>query len=188
MLATLSLLDEGHSYADLTVERIAEAAGRTRTAFYFYFRDKRELLMRLTEQVAEQPFKEADRWWSGERGQADLEQALPRPPLAAAPRVCGKYLGCLSTYDEEVGGFWRAVIGRFIDATQSRLVAEGESERGAAQAKAFVLVWGTERACYQQLARGGSLDDGELIGALVEVWERAVYPTQSKRRPKSAPA
>ncbi|MEK6250468.1 MAG: hypothetical protein AABM43_00770 [Actinomycetota bacterium] len=75
-----------------------------------------------------------------------------------------------STYDEEVGGFWRAVIGRFIDATQSRLVPEGESEQSAAQAKAFALVWGTERACYQQLARGGSLDDGELIGALVEVW------------------
>src|SRR3954453_5740148 len=52
--ATVDLLAHGDSYADLSVERIAAAAGRTRTAFYFYFRDKRELLMRATETVAEQ--------------------------------------------------------------------------------------------------------------------------------------
>ena len=41
-----SLLAGGGSYADLSVEQISAAAGRSRTAFYVYFRDKRELLMR----------------------------------------------------------------------------------------------------------------------------------------------
>ena len=51
--ATEGLLVGGRSYADLTIEDIARGAGISRTAFYFYFRDKRELLMRLTEDVAE---------------------------------------------------------------------------------------------------------------------------------------
>ena len=33
----------------------------------------------------------------------------------------------------------------------------------------------TERACYEQMAGGGSLDDPKLLDALVEVWERSVY-------------
>ena len=49
--ATEQLLAEGSSYADLNVERIATAAGISRTAFYFYFRDKRDLLMRLAGDV-----------------------------------------------------------------------------------------------------------------------------------------
>src|SRR5437870_620924 len=42
--ATEELLAEGASWADLGVERIATTAGISRTAFYFYFADKRELL------------------------------------------------------------------------------------------------------------------------------------------------
>ena len=39
--ATEELLRDGASYADLNIERIARRAGISRTAFYFYFRDKR---------------------------------------------------------------------------------------------------------------------------------------------------
>src|SRR3954468_14056378 len=52
--ATEELLEEGHSYADLNVERIATRAGIGRTAVYFYFRDKRGLLRRLTAGVSDQ--------------------------------------------------------------------------------------------------------------------------------------
>src|SRR4051794_9834961 len=64
--ATEDLLAEGSSYAELNVEKIATRAGISRTAFYFYFRDKRELLMRLTAEVNQQLYAEADRWFSGE--------------------------------------------------------------------------------------------------------------------------
>src|SRR5437867_7572003 len=63
--ATEDLLAEGSSYAELNIERIATRAGISRTAFYFYFRDKRDLLMRLTEDVSQQLYAEADRWYSG---------------------------------------------------------------------------------------------------------------------------
>jgi len=66
LAATEALLAEGASYADLNIERIATRACISRTAFYFYFRDKRELLMRLTEEVNELLYAQADIWFSGD--------------------------------------------------------------------------------------------------------------------------
>jgi TetR/AcrR family transcriptional regulator, ethionamide resistance regulator len=175
LAATEALLDGGSSYAELSVEQIASRAGRPRTAFYLYFRDKRELLMRLTQDVAEVLYQEADRWWSGTRGREDV-----RPALADILRTWAEHASLLgavveaSTYDEEIGAFWRGLVGRFIDATERRLVADGE-EPGAAAAKAFVLCWMANHACYQQIARGESLDDPALLDALTEILGRSVY-------------
>jgi TetR/AcrR family transcriptional regulator, ethionamide resistance regulator len=175
LAATEALLDGGSSYAELSVEQIASRAGRPRTAFYLYFRDKRELLIRLTEDVAEVLYQEADRWWSGTRGREDV-----RPALADILRTWAEHASLLgavveaSTYDEEIGAFWRGLVGRFIDATERRLIADGE-EPGAAAAKAFVLCWMANHACYQQIARGESLDDPALLDALTEILGRSVY-------------
>src|SRR6478609_10730879 len=75
--ATEALLGEGASYADLNIERIATRAGISRTAFYFYFADKRELLMRLTEDVTEELYQQADIWFSGSGDpEAEIREAL----------------------------------------------------------------------------------------------------------------
>src|ERR687894_2448154 len=71
--ATEELLEESAPFAELGIERIATRAGISRTAFYFYFRDKRELLVRLTEEVNAQLLAAASTWWSGE---SDLRSAL----------------------------------------------------------------------------------------------------------------
>lgn len=175
MAATEALLAQGGSYADLSVEQISAAAGRSRTAFYVYFRDKRELLMKATEAVVAQLYDEADQWWSGADGRRGLREALTDVP--GTYREHGALLRAVveaSTYDEQVGDFWRAVVGRFVKATERRLVAEGE-DPGRAAGKAFALVWMVERVLYQQVAGGGRLDDTALVDALVEVWERSVY-------------
>jgi AcrR family transcriptional regulator len=178
LAATEALLDDGSSFAELSVERIAVKAGRPRTAFYLYFRDKRELLERLTETVAERLFAVADRWWSGEDGRRDLRAAL-----ADLLETYGEHANLLravvdaSAYDEQVGEFWRSLMGRFVTATEERLVADGEPASAAAS-KAFVLCWMTERSAYQHFgraARGEPVDDGELLDALTAVWEKSVY-------------
>lgn len=175
LTATESLLADGHPYADLSVEQISTAAGRSRTAFYLYFRDKRELLMRLTEVVAATLYDEADRWWSGDDGRRELRTALA--DVLGTYREHADLLRAVveaSAYDEEVAEFWRALVGRFAAATEQRLVAEGQAP-GLAAAKAFALTWMVERACYQQIVRGARVDDPQLVDALVEIWERAVY-------------
>src|SRR3954454_12163664 len=114
--ATEDLLAEGSSYADLNVERIATRAGISRTAFYFYFRDKRELLMRLTAEVNQQLYAEADTWFSGDAA-----------PVEALGRIAALYdehaallraIVEVATYDEEIAVFWRGLVGRFVDATR----------------------------------------------------------------------
>src|SRR2546421_11604475 len=114
--ATEQLLGEGASYADLNIERIATRAGISRTAFYFYFDDKRELLLRLTEDVAELLYAEGDAWWSGEGdGPAELDSALRK--VIALYREHGVLLRAVveaAAADDAVAGFWRALVGRFV--------------------------------------------------------------------------
>ena len=80
----------------------------------------------------------------------------------------------VATEAQRTGDELGALVGRFIDATERRLVEEGE-EPEAAAAKAFVLCWMTNHACYQQHARSGSLDDLALLDALTDILERSVY-------------
>src|ERR671910_2359357 len=132
LTATEALLGEGRSYAELSVEQIASRAGRPRTAFYLYFRDKRELLIRLAETVAETLYEQADTWWSGTEGRADV-----RPALAAILGTWARHASLLGAavaaaiYDEGIGACWRNLVGRFIDATERRLVEEGEEPEAA---------------------------------------------------------
>lgn len=173
--ATEALLAEGRAFADLRVEEIATRAGLSRTAFYFYFRGKRELLVRLVEGVAERLYAQAEEWWTTEGdGRAALTLALERaldawavhgPLMRAAVEV--------SAYDGAVAQFWRAVAARFMGATRRRIAADGLPV--PAEGTAFVLCWMTERACYQWLVEGGDMRDPVLRDGLVAVWTRALY-------------
>src|SRR3954471_24154500 len=131
--ATEQLLAEGATYADLNIERIATRAGISRTAFYFYFADKRELLMRLSEDVTDELFTEADIWYSGSGDpEAEVREALAN--IARLYEQHGTLLRAIvevSTYDDEVAVFWRTLMARFIDATRTRIVAEQEAGRSS---------------------------------------------------------
>jgi AcrR family transcriptional regulator len=178
--ATEELLTEGASYADLNIERIATRAGISRTAFYFYFRDKRELLMRLTEDVNELLFQQADIWFSG-AGEPEPEMREALTNIAALYGEHGVLLRAIievSTYDDEVAAFWLGLLERFVGATRRRIELEQDAGRAAAehaQATAFALCWMTERAMYQQLVQGDPIPTADLVDALVGIWLRSVY-------------
>jgi hypothetical protein len=61
------LLAEGVSFADITVDGIAQRAGISRTAFYDYFSDRRELLMKLVEVAVAPIFRDAEEEAGGPR-------------------------------------------------------------------------------------------------------------------------
>jgi AcrR family transcriptional regulator len=174
--ATEALLSEGSSFAELNIERIATRAGISRTAFYFYFRDKRELLMRLTSEVNGQLMAAAEAWWSGD---ADLGEALGR--IAELYREHDALLRAVvevSTYDDEVARYWRGLVGRFVDATRERIEAEqaaGRAQPGPAGPMAFALVWMVERTFYEQRVQDEPLDAAELVAALSAIFTRSVY-------------
>lgn len=58
--ATVALLREGEPFAERSVEQIASRAENPRTAFYDYFRDKRDLVIRMAEAAAAPVVREAD--------------------------------------------------------------------------------------------------------------------------------
>jgi AcrR family transcriptional regulator len=179
--ATEALLGEGHSYANLSIERIATRAGISRTAFYFYFADKRELLMRLAADVGQALYDEAETWWSGSGdGSAQLPEALGKIAdlyRAHGPLVCA--IVEVSTYDPPVGVFWRELVGRFVDASAERIADEQAAGRAAAgldaTATAFALVWMTERSFHQMVVQEEAVGAEQLVAALAGVWRAAVY-------------
>ena len=86
MSATVELLRDGNSYADLSIETIAARAGVSRTTFYDYFGDKRELLLafgdallqghaRGDRRVAPRPRPRRD----ARRAAADPDELRPAP-------------------------------------------------------------------------------------------------------------
>jgi AcrR family transcriptional regulator len=180
LAATEELLSEGASYADLNIERIATRAGISRTAFYFYFRDKRDLLTRLTADVAELLYQQAEIWFAGEGDpEAELREALTN--IAALYGEHGVLLRAIvevSTYDDEVARAWHGLLGRFVDATRRRIEAEHAAGRAVAQhahATAFALCWMTEHTMYQHSVEGQPFATADMVDALAGIWLRSVY-------------
>jgi AcrR family transcriptional regulator len=175
--ATEELLASGSSYADLNVERIAKAAGISRTAFYFYFRDKRDLLMRLAGDVTELLYAQADIWFSGDGDpEREIREALTR--ISALYREHGVLIRAIvevSTYEEDIATFWRGLLQQFVDATARRIEAEAQMDADAARATAFALTWMVERTFYQQLVQAEPVPDDQLIGAIVGIYRGTVY-------------
>lgn len=180
--ATEALLAEGASFADLPIEQIATRAGISRPAFYFYFRDKRELLMRVTGGVAEELYGEAEHWWGGDGEGAAAELAEALAQIVGIYRRHAALLRAVvegAAYDPEVARYWRELVGRFVGATRARI--EREQAAGAvdpalpAQSIAFGLCWMTERTAYEHLMQDGDVEDAGLVDGLLAIWLGAVY-------------
>ena len=194
--ATQALLREGVSYADLNIERIATRAGISRTAFYFYFRDKRELLLRLTEDVTDELYRQGDIWFSRRR-RAEAELAAAVANIGTLYREHGAVLRAIvqaAATDDEVAVFWHAILDRFVDATARRIEALRAEGRHASsprtpRASAFALCWMIERAFNQQLVLGEPIAQEALVDALSGIFVRAVYGTLTAAvvRPTGSP-
>jgi TetR/AcrR family transcriptional regulator, ethionamide resistance regulator len=176
-------LDQAQSapFRDITVDEIAREAGISRSAFYTHYRDKHDLLLVAVEEVADQLYRMADRWWHGEGPPAERVRLALEGVVsvyaenAALLRVATE----VSTYDEEVREVWIAIVDRFIDATAEHIRSEQAKGLIMAalepRATAETLVWMNERLSYIYLGRGERTPD-ELVEAMAPVWTGALYP------------
>jgi len=173
--ATEALLDEGASFADLNVSRIAERAGRTRTAFYAHFEDRRDLLIRLVEEFGAELYGTTNEFWEGPIDREAIRTTIAA--LLATFRAHATLLRALveaSGYDPEIAAFWNTgVVGRFFAAAEDRMRRDGRPPQEA-KATALALVWMTERTGYQQVVGDTGLPDRAVIAALTDTWERAL--------------
>jgi AcrR family transcriptional regulator len=175
--ATRELLDEGASFAELNVSRIAERAGRKRTSFYAYFEDRRMLLTRMTDQLAAALFEATEGFFSGATERADIHRTLKQilDVFNSHPTVVRTVVEA-SGYDDQIAAYWRGLIDRLTEAAQHRIEQSRGMGADEAHALAFGLVWMVERTFYQHAVRDSGIDEAHLLDALTEVWLRAIQP------------
>lgn len=181
MRATLTLLEAGESFADLSVERITGEAGLARSTFYVQFADRRALLLALAERAAEPLLEHI----------ALLERLAPEPDaerlragiaavvgLARAHAPLVRAVVEAAAYDDAVRAYWYTLNDRVAETLAQRFadigVEEGQS-RVKPTALAAVLVGMVTEACLRQIHRPGTVEDDELTDALTAVWWRAIY-------------
>ena len=179
--ATRELLAEGESFADLSIEQITARAGISRTAFYAYFRDRRELLMRLVGEAMEPIIREADELVGGRpSGPSEIPHTI-RAAVAFArgsPEVFRAAVEAAG-YDPVIATFWREqLLGRFVDAIEERI--RKQRRRGAAlpihpRAAAVALVMMVVETLYHHVSGGEELTDEQVLETLVTIAVRAVY-------------
>ena len=167
-------------FKDVTVDELARRGGLSRTAFYFYYRDKNEVLKEAANATAAEVYAEADRWWHGE----GPPEQLVREALGGIASVYVANADVLraaveaTTYDAEFRAFYTALIQRFVDATAAHLKRELDAGRlrplDTAQV-AEALVWMAERCNHAILLLEGR-SQREVVDSLTAIWVNALYP------------
>jgi len=154
----------------------------SRPAFYVYFRDRHDLVLRLIQEIGAELFEMADRWLKstpGESRENDLRSALEG--VVAAYAAHGPVLRAISDAagdDPTVEKAYRGLIERFIDATAAHIRAE--TRAGAVtgldpKRTAAALIWMNER--YLSTCLGGvrQVRSREVVDAFYGIWLRTLY-------------
>jgi TetR/AcrR family transcriptional regulator, ethionamide resistance regulator len=173
-------------FKDVTVDELARRGGLSRTAFYFYYPDKNEVLKELANATAAEVYAEADRWWHGEGS----PEKLVREALEGIAAVFCEHPDVLraaveaTTYDAEFRAFYESLIRRFTTATADHLrreLAVGRLRRLEPEATAEALVWMAERCNYAMLLLEGR-SQREVVDSLTAIWVNALYPDLDRGR------
>lgn len=178
--AAMLELTRDRPFAELRIEQIATAAGLSRSAFYFYYADKHELLADTIRIVTDQAFVEADRWWHG----AGDPRRLVQESLGGVAELWSENAEVFrlaveaSAYDPEIRQVWVGIVDRFVGAT-AEYIERGQLEGTIApeldpRSTSEALMWGAERLLYLYVATGDRRPE-EVVGPLGRLWSRALY-------------
>jgi len=190
MQATEELLREGHTYADLGIETIAARAGISRTTFYDYFEDKRQLLLAMGANLISIALEETDEWRPDDdhdRTRTDLRRIIRslvrmyRHPVSLAIIEA-------TFYDEAVRMAWREEQQRHIERAVRLLSAEAAGGRfqphgSTIEARARALHWSIHGTALHEVALKQDIDEDDIVDALVDVnilGVRGVLPDSGK--------
>jgi AcrR family transcriptional regulator len=181
------LLQGGVTYTEVSVEQIAHAAGISRSTFYLYFRDKVDVLLRLSGVLKTGSYAIASAWRP--TGAEDGLDGLTRTYKDILQHY-RKYAALLSAigevaaYDPVVRDAWTAYQRQFIDNVIAVLREEQEAGRTPAdidpELAARVIVQGGGQVIARQVACSDGADDSEVARELARGYWYGVY-----RRPSS---
>jgi TetR/AcrR family transcriptional regulator, ethionamide resistance regulator len=181
LLGTEQLLSEGNAFTDLSVDRLATAAGTTRATFYVYFEDKGHLLRRLSRHVMAELQEAARQWWQSAAGREPQDLLSAMKAIIAGFRRHQALLSAVveaAGYDASVAAEFRALMADFQAATRE-VIEDGQAAgviRDLPQTEvAGALVWMVEQTCYQMVSTTTPENDDQLATALAEITWNTLY-------------
>jgi AcrR family transcriptional regulator len=178
LAAVESLLADGESFTELSVERLASLAGVSRSTFYVYFEDKGELIRAWLTDISSRLEVAAAGWWALDAGARwqDLRAALdlvvtvyrPHATLMAAAFDAAAYDPGVRRQVETM--MQRNVAGLRKHIRSGQAAGTVDARIPAAETAAW-LTWMAERGL-QQLVHGASEAeiDGLVDGYTWIVW------------------
>ncbi|TWD17621.1 TetR family transcriptional regulator [Streptomyces sp. T12] len=184
------LLLGGVTYTELSVEQIAHAAGISRSTFYLYFRDKVDVLLRLSGTLKRESYAIAASWHpTGPTGGVD---GLARTYELILQHY-RKYTALLSAisevaaYDPAVRAAWDTHQGQFEDNLIKIMEEEQKSGRMAADIDpvlaARIVVRGGGQVIARQVATSDGTDDADVAQELARGYWYGIYRRPATRMP-----
>jgi AcrR family transcriptional regulator len=175
-------------FRDVTVDDVMAATSQSRTAFYRFFADREDLLVRLIEQIGDELYRISDGWLSGTGDPlAEARQALER--MADVYEEHGRLLGAIAeaaALDDRVEAVYRGLVARFIDAAAARIerdLAAGRIQPLDARQTATAFVWMFERYLAATFGRPEPGDRASAVETLFTIWLRTLYGSQPPAAP-----
>jgi AcrR family transcriptional regulator len=195
----VALLNDGVSFVELSVNDIAQRAGITRSAFYFYFPSKEAALLAASTQVTDRLL---EAWQPFVQGMHDDPRRSLEASFANVTRVRhahGPLIRALSDAASTDRATWKAtsaIVERFAGLLANRVMQIRE-DRGQPLSRqdaghlALTLAWCNERNFYRAMV--DRYDQNEwhlLVKALMSLWMGVLEgdtpaKIQPPRRPRS---
>ena len=185
------MLDDGGIFTELSVERLVQAAGMSRSTFYVYFEDKGDLLRAWFEDITAELGEAARDWWAldGSTTRDDLHDVLDRVVRTYRPHttlMAATYDA--AAYDPSVRELVEAMM-RGNDAGLRKHIRAGQKggfvdpDLPARQTAAW-LTWMAERGLHQLVRGAGDSEVTQLIEAYTAiVWNTLYAPAQATPTP-----
>jgi TetR/AcrR family transcriptional regulator, ethionamide resistance regulator len=183
ILATAERLFEERAFADVSVDDLAKGAGLSRPTFYFYFKSKEDVLLRLLKPM----IARADAEFEG------AVQRLPMDPRRVWRNGIKAFFIAFSSHravalagaealaaSPEIRAVWSSFMQRWIDQTAAMITAE--RARGVAPDTipaadlATSLNQMNERTMRAAMsAEQPSVDEHHLVDTLAHIWVSSIY-------------
>jgi AcrR family transcriptional regulator len=182
LLDVAERLLETHPPSELTVDRVARAAGVSRSSLYFYFQGKWAIVDQLIERASEEMF-ERNAAMVGEA--PDLASYLRATVESAAVGWRERRAVFLAATErsaraDEATDHWRSIMYRFVESMARRIddepaCAPAVAALGGSRGAAEITCWMVERNLFMHYSRPhGDADTAALVEALTLAMLRVV--------------
>jgi AcrR family transcriptional regulator len=175
-------LESGETYNDLSIGRLVDDAGISRSTFYTYFEDKGDLLTALTEHVITDMIEAGRQWWAlpPDAAKADLHQALQA--VATSYRRHGPLWSAIvqtAAYDPAVRAQYEDTIQHAIGEIAAH-IRSGQTTGSVhpeldPDRTAIWITWMGERGLHQAVRIADPDTTEALTAALTEVVWKVLY-------------